>query len=240
MKQIRVELTRDGNCARYGVAPGTVVEMDIESYLCGVVPSEIGNSPIEACKAQAIAARSFAMAVAASRGFVHDTSVDQAFIAANGERTGDYYNAIQAVKETRGQVLVYNGRVIAAQYGASNGGQTRGYQNKPYYAEGKDPWDAAEAALRTATGQKIRYGNRVGLSQYGARWAARQGIGYMDILRFYYPSANIADNYGQEASSVQTSKHPLNATEQRIAAWAKQQVGSGYVWGTVGQTLTQS
>lgn len=58
---IRVKLSRDENLKHFGVATGSIVTMDSETYLMGVVPAEVGNAPPECCKAQAIAARTYAM-----------------------------------------------------------------------------------------------------------------------------------------------------------------------------------
>ena len=46
--KIIVKLSRQENIKYYG---SNEIEIDIEDYLLGVVPSEIGNAPIEACKA---------------------------------------------------------------------------------------------------------------------------------------------------------------------------------------------
>ena len=57
--KISVKLTRAENTALLGAGP---VELDLEEYLCGVVPSEIyESSHMEALKAQAVAARTFAV-----------------------------------------------------------------------------------------------------------------------------------------------------------------------------------
>ena len=58
---IRVKLSRAENLNYFGCVAGDIVNIEIEEYVAGVVASEIGNSHIEACKAQAIAARTFAM-----------------------------------------------------------------------------------------------------------------------------------------------------------------------------------
>ena len=53
--KISVKLTRAENTALLGAGP---VELDLEEYLCGVVPSEIyESSHMEALKAQAVAGR---------------------------------------------------------------------------------------------------------------------------------------------------------------------------------------
>ena len=45
---IKVKLSREENITYYGA---TEIELDIEEYLKGVVPSEIGNAYVEACAA---------------------------------------------------------------------------------------------------------------------------------------------------------------------------------------------
>lgn len=57
---ICVKITRSENAAFYRVQAGSVVRVDFEAYIRGVVSSEIGNASLEACKAQAVAARTFA------------------------------------------------------------------------------------------------------------------------------------------------------------------------------------
>ena len=77
--KIRVKITRDGSNA--------VRVLDMEDYLKGVVPSEIKASscPMEAQKAQAIAARTYAMRKIEERKKkaydVDDTAGDQAYNA---------------------------------------------------------------------------------------------------------------------------------------------------------------
>jgi SpoIID/LytB domain protein len=67
--KLTIRMTRDENVAQFGSQP---VSLDIEEYLCGVVPSEIyESSHMDALKAQAIAARTFA-AKRAMAGIVMD------------------------------------------------------------------------------------------------------------------------------------------------------------------------
>lgn len=61
---IKLSLSRAENIDYYGSKNITI---DLEEYLRGVVGSEIGNASLEACKAQAVAARTFAL-IKASKG----------------------------------------------------------------------------------------------------------------------------------------------------------------------------
>lgn len=58
----------------------------------------------------------------------------------------------------------------------------------------------AESYVVPATGMLALtghgYGHGHGMSQYGAQGAARQGLGYRQILSFYYPGTTVATTYG--------------------------------------------
>ena len=119
----------------YFIKSGTGIylinHIDIETYLVGVVFGEIGNSShIEALKAQAVAARSYAVSLMKSAQTpttydILDSSSNQVYPGYNATWT----KCIQAVRETAGQVLTYNGKVVGGYYSASNGGQTRSSEN---------------------------------------------------------------------------------------------------------------
>ena len=101
--------------------------VDLEAYLLGVVPREIGRRPaaeIEAMKAQAVAARTYAvgnMNGRASLGFdFYATVSDQVY----GGVADEDSIVSRAVRETRGEVLMHNGRPILAYYSSTCGGRT--------------------------------------------------------------------------------------------------------------------
>ena len=100
-----------------------VLYIHVEDYLLGVVPYEMGDSfPLEALKAQAIAARTYALRKSGSDGDydVEDTTNDQAFRG----RSASSPLSEQAVRETEGLVGTYKGKLAECFYSASNGGQT--------------------------------------------------------------------------------------------------------------------
>lgn len=102
--RIIVKLTRSENTALLGAGP---VELDLEEYLCGVVPSEVYESAhMEALKAQAVAARTFAAKRAMAGIVVDDTTSFQAYRAS---LAGCSPRSRAAVEETAGQVLSYGG-----------------------------------------------------------------------------------------------------------------------------------
>ena len=124
-----------------------ILTISVEDYLLGVVPYEMSNSfPLEALKAQAVCARTYALAqVNTSSDYdVVDTTNDQVFKGVDLSDT----NAIRAVEETAGVVGTYKGRLANCYYSASNGGQTElvehvwgGSGDYSYYAMTDDPYD---------------------------------------------------------------------------------------------------
>ncbi|MBR6028641.1 MAG: SpoIID/LytB domain-containing protein [Clostridia bacterium] len=129
-----------------------VLTIGLEDYLLGVVPYEMSDSfPLEALKAQAICARTYALSrVRTDRAWdVVDTTADQVF---RGVSAGNR-NAAQAVAETRGKVGMYQGQLATCYYSASNGGQTDRVKNVwfdrtdwAYYKITDDPYDLENPA----------------------------------------------------------------------------------------------
>jgi stage II sporulation protein D len=102
-----------------------VNELDIEDYLRGVLSSEVPPGwEYEALKAQAVAARTYALyqkRTAGRRPFdIVATVNSQVYEGSKREHPRE----AQAIKDTRGLVLVYRGEIIPAFYHASCGGQT--------------------------------------------------------------------------------------------------------------------
>ena len=180
--KIKVKITTSGNMKYYGCEKGTIKEIELEDYVKCVVASEIGNASIEACKAQAVAARTFAAARGVLEGKVisDDASKAQAFRA---ERN-NYKNCNAAVEATKGEVLMYGGKYIGAYFSHSNGGRTYSCEEvwgskRPYLIARKDEWTLASGVRKN--------GHGIGLSQAGCKYAGANGVGYREILSFYYP-----------------------------------------------------
>ena len=129
-----------------------VVHVYMEDYMRGVLPYEMDNSfPLEALKAQAVAARTYAlkkMSAQAATYDVVDTTSDQVY---NGTPAGNERCA-QAVQETSGIVGTVNGEYMASYYTASNGGQTESVANAwgsgsySYLTIKDDPYDLNNSA----------------------------------------------------------------------------------------------
>lgn len=107
----------------YGI--NVVNVLPLETYVCGVVPYEIGNNwPLETQKAFAIAVRSYAIALKGHHKSYHadiccstDCQVYKGFGSTNSL-------VRQAVAETKGLIAVYKGQICKATYSSSTGGCT--------------------------------------------------------------------------------------------------------------------
>lgn len=102
-----------------------VNELPLEQYLVGVINSEISSTwPMESVKAQAVIARTYAVAKREERRkssyHLESTVMDQVYDGTDREDS----RAARGVHETAGQVLTYHGTVIQAFYHATCGGKT--------------------------------------------------------------------------------------------------------------------
>ncbi|MEC4805437.1 MAG: SpoIID/LytB domain-containing protein [Jaaginema sp. PMC 1079.18] len=99
--------------------------VDLEDYLYSVVGAEaIASWPLEALKAQAVAARSYALHERSqSRSSLYDldtTTFTQVYKGLASEASSTH----QAVQATTGEVIVYNRQAILAAFHSSSGGHT--------------------------------------------------------------------------------------------------------------------
>ena len=151
-----------------GILP--ILVIGLEDYLMGVVPYEMSDSfPLEALKAQAVAARTYALKMrksGASRGYdLVDTTADQVFMGYDESNI----NAIQACRETEGIVGMYKGEYATCYYTASNGGQTalpsdiwKGDGDFGYLSRRDDPYDLSN--YRSVVKSAVIYPDGRGLS----------------------------------------------------------------------------
>lgn len=99
--------------------------LPLEEYLVGIVSSEVPSSwPLEALKAQAIAARTFALWKKYERVdlpyHMESTVLDQVYSGANRE----FDSAKKAVRQTYGEILTHHHRPIHAYFHSTCGKQT--------------------------------------------------------------------------------------------------------------------
>ncbi|NLC11372.1 MAG: SpoIID/LytB domain-containing protein [Firmicutes bacterium] len=137
--------------------------LDLEEYLYGVLPREMPPSwgsagGMEALKAQAVVARTYAVSMSGrhEKYDLCDTVHCQVYGGVGKVlEKREHENTNRAVEATRGQILTFNGKPIEAFYHATNGGYTESPQNVwnpkasyPYLVSKEDPFDDPTNPLR--------------------------------------------------------------------------------------------
>lgn len=141
----------------YDPSTSKIEEMELENYIVGVVAAEMPASfEIEALKAQAVAARTFATYKMEHRNLEYDVIIgvsDQAFNTIEQMRAKwqdqfneNYQKISSAVKETQNDIMTYQGRVIESFYFSMSNGQTENcelvfQESLPYLTSVESSWD---------------------------------------------------------------------------------------------------
>ncbi|MBF0503905.1 MAG: SpoIID/LytB domain-containing protein [Candidatus Omnitrophica bacterium] len=101
-----------------------VNNINVEDYIKGVLYHEVSHHwPMEALKAQAVAARTYALYSLNPSGKIYDVTND-IYSQVYGGRESERYRTDLAVERTRGQILTFNGVIIPAYFHATCGGMT--------------------------------------------------------------------------------------------------------------------
>ena len=150
----KYKYTRFATIKLYHQDSNQVEELPFDQYLYGVVSAEMPASyDIEALKAQAIVARTYTLYQIINSSKKHEnadicdkSTCCQAWISkedrlskwAEDERESNWSKIEQAVDETSGKIITYNGEPIDAFFHANSGGKTEsasnvwGGENLPY------------------------------------------------------------------------------------------------------------
>ena len=122
-------------------------QLPIDAYLRGVVPGEIpARWPADALKAQAVAARSYALTTS-SGGELFDQYPDERSQVYRG-MDAELPRSSGAVIATANEVVTYRGEIATTFFSSASGGRTENVENsfggaspKPYLKSVKDPYD---------------------------------------------------------------------------------------------------
>lgn len=188
LSPVRIQ-ERETRVRLYVHSTGRIEEIPLEDYVTGVVAAEMPAAfPVEALKAQAVAARTYIVRRLTAGGVINndhpgadvcdDHTHGQAWISREEmrRRWGTlryyeyYYKIKKAVDETRGMVLTYEGQLIDAAYHASCGG--RGTESAsavwsadlPYLVGVPCPHDADPEPVRTVSLPLAQVDHALGVS----------------------------------------------------------------------------
>ena len=139
--------------------------ISLEDYVQGVIVEEMSASwPLEALKAQAVCARTYAY-----RNYTAQKHSSQGFDLCNATHCQAYSGmddvtaeSNRAVTETRGEYLWYNGSLIDAVYSSHDGGATESAANVwgsdvPYLIGKEDPYEASVVSKITNYNWTVTY-----------------------------------------------------------------------------------
>lgn len=157
---------------------GSVINLNMTDYLIGVVSSEMPASfNLEALKAQSVLARTYALKAKQTGKKLTNTVSTQSYIDIDqmknkwGNSFNTYYNKIKnAVENTNGEYLSYNGNYIEALYHSTNNGKTESSLDVfgnyyPYLISVSSEYDKnASSYLRTISMPLDTISNKLGLS----------------------------------------------------------------------------
>jgi stage II sporulation protein D len=138
-----VRIIKNNSSSFIGLGWHDVVNaLPMDSYLWSVVPAEMpGSWNAAAVRAQAVAARSYAAhGLDSSPAWdVCDSTACQVYPGLVST-TPEFPGSTQAVNDTTGTVLRYNGAVAVTEFGSTNGGRTA-KGSVPYQVAKADPYD---------------------------------------------------------------------------------------------------
>ncbi|MFL5951284.1 MAG: SpoIID/LytB domain-containing protein [Gaiellaceae bacterium] len=223
----------------------------LEQYLYGVVPSEMPYTwASEALKAQAVAARSYALATRRSGAFdLYPDTRSQVYLGVEHERPST--NA--AVDATAGQVLLYQGAVAKTFFFSTSGGRTASAEDVwgepvPYLVSVPDPYDSISphhtwgpVAYTGATlAKRLKLKGRVVDVQSELNSSGRVKtltvIGSKDTL--VIPGASVRARLGVQSTWFTVGVLSLNAPARTVVYGSRAQL-TGIARGVANATLQQ-
>jgi stage II sporulation protein D len=154
-----------------------VNQVDVEAYLKGMGEVRNPSWPAASLRAQAVAARTYALRAMAANGEVCDDTRCQVYLGAQAE----YAAMDKAVNDTRGQVVLF-GKSLASTVYSANGGAFSASRQEGFGA----PDDGGYPYLRPApypTQDPLPWTVRVGLTDVAARLAYRGTVSGATVTR---------------------------------------------------------
>jgi stage II sporulation protein D len=147
---------------------GTVETISLEDYVAGVVSAEMPAAfNIEALKAQSVLARTYALKKVDNNQVLSDTTSNQVYKdiqelkAMWGSSFDTYYNKVKnAVLDTKGSYLTYNGSYIEAVYHSTSNGMTEDSlavwgNSYPYLKSVDSHWDLSASSYLRETSKEF-------------------------------------------------------------------------------------
>lgn len=193
-----------------------VREMELEAYIAGVVLGEMpAEFESEALKAQAVASRTFTLR-SVQRGNKHqdvdvctDASCCQAYLSMDDYTGTDTHRqrVLNAVKDTAGQVITYQGNLIEATYFSCSGGKTEDAvavwgTPVPYLQSVDSPGEEIASVYETTTTLSVS--------------AFMKMLGIQDVNLLSNDDISITYTAGEGVETLRIGSHTYSGTQARV------------------------
>ncbi|WP_341301598.1 stage II sporulation protein D [Lysinibacillus sp. FSL H8-0500] len=198
-RQEDTTLTKKENaCEILMEVEGQKDKIPLETYITGVVAAEMPVSfHKEALKAQAIAARTYALkttnygekaiAPTVARQVFYDEKQRKANWASNF--LGNEQKIVEAINETKGQVLLYHNELITAMFHSTSNGKTESAYG---YSGNEIPYLQSVASMADQTSPKFEAQQEWTLAQWNSLWPIQwQPTDFNRIQLFYNESGRV-------------------------------------------------
>jgi len=169
-------------------------ELPMEYYLRGIDETS-DYAPLEYHKTMYTAARTYATynweskTKYAGEGIdLRSSTYDQVYHGYGAEIRRP--NVVEAIDDTRGQVIEYGGDTIIASYFARSDGHTRSWAD----VWGRDVPYAVSVSVPCEVG-RTKWGHGVGLSAGGALCMSDEGSTYDEILKYFYTGVDLVKRW---------------------------------------------
>jgi hypothetical protein len=182
---------------------GQVEEMKLETYLAGIVATEMdASAPLEALKAQAVASRTYA--ATAHRHPERDADLCTTSHCQRWKRVDPVVapEVYRALSETWGMVAVFNAKPIDAFFFEHCDGHTRNSDDMLM------PMVPYLRSVECSCGFLTLKGHGVGLCKRGALVMARRGASFEQILRHYYRGISIVSTPRENHAAPEAVRAP--------------------------------
>ena len=217
----------------YGVSDLIPLESELEEYVAGVVAAEMPASfPEEALKAQAVAARTYQVRQMQEQGsdkVLYD--VGQAYIDEReqaekwGENTAFYQAKIrQAVRETAGEVMTYDGEPILAAFHAQSAGRTE---------DAVQVWKEAVPYLKSVDSSLDRNAPEHETEVFFSAEEVEQKLGKGEVQVLSRTAAGYTEKV-QVGEKVISGRKVREALGLRSSCFSMEKEGDGYLFTVLG------
>ncbi|UHA74334.1 SpoIID/LytB domain-containing protein [Paenibacillus sp. 481] len=186
-----------------------VNEVPFEQYLVSVVGGEVYSSwPAEVLKAQAVAARTFALYQGTKFEIANvvDTTLSQAYYGLEKEHP----SIRAAVEATTGEVLLHNGKLIEAIFNSNAGGKTADPKeiwngsSYPYFQVVDSPDDAVQAGAKSWYRVSLANGKTGYVREDVVEMTSRRNSSGQALLKVKDDGTNVRPN-----PSIQSNVSPI-------------------------------